>query len=145
MSGHFFQPESRPPPGYTWIISWWPGVTLDENLTWKKHISTIRGKMRGVELAISPLLYSEHMTLRNKTHLYKTLIRPIASSLYRCGLSTAKHMKKLLKRDKIKFFGLSAMGTNICQTARSEMTLAWQHSGSSPINWHLNSTKILTN
>lgn len=66
------------------VVSWSPtvkylGVTLDKNLTWKPHIATIRGKLRGAEIAISPLLYSEHLSLGDKTHLYKTLIRPIAS------------------------------------------------------------------
>ena len=54
------------------------GIHLDRRLTWQKHIFTKR-KQLGIKLTSLTSLIGKHssMTLENKIHLYKAVIKPI--------------------------------------------------------------------
>jgi hypothetical protein len=80
------------------------GVTLDQRLSFSKHISNSISKSQGAFCGVYPLLNPKSkLKLRTKIHLYKSLIRPILT--YACpawGHAPNTHLKKIqVKQNKI--------------------------------------------
>jgi endonuclease/exonuclease/phosphatase family metal-dependent hydrolase len=84
-------------------IEWTPtskylGVTLDEKLTWKKHIQDIRQKTSKKLGALYPLFSSKSMPLHTKVQLYKMTIRPVmtyATPTWSSALKQPRAMKTM--------------------------------------------------
>lgn len=55
------------------------GVVLDRHLTWLPHIKATLEKCEKSFQALRTLFYSPHLSLHNKTLLYKTCVLPIAT------------------------------------------------------------------
>lgn len=65
-------------------INWKPavkylGVTLDQKLTYSKHVQSINQKASGQINKLFPILKNPALTYKNGTTIYKMLIRPIIS------------------------------------------------------------------
>lgn len=66
------------------VINWdttckYLGVEIDRRLTWKPHVNKIKKKMEAAAAAISPLLYSNKLSMKNKTNLFKAIVLPTAT------------------------------------------------------------------
>lgn len=55
----------------------YPGVTLDEKLTYREHIQTSIQKGYIALRYLYPLMISKNLTMQTKVVMYKMLIRPI--------------------------------------------------------------------
>ncbi|GBN75661.1 hypothetical protein AVEN_13365-1 [Araneus ventricosus] len=96
---YFTKAKKLPPPQkklFRRTIPWcsevkYLGITLDKQLTFKKHISNIKTKLKTSKAILQPLIgKNSKLSLGNRLLLYKSMLRPLISYASPKGDAVAK-------------------------------------------------------